>query len=496
MELHELLLSDLRKKLDEGEVTAKELADHFLSRIKDKDNELHSHLHVNEGVATDVSNLSDETGGSAFHGIPIGVKDVFCTKGMPTTAASNILKGYVPPYSATAIERLQGAVILGKHNLDEFAMGVSTESSAYGPSKNPWNPEYVPGGSSGGSAAAVAAGLTPVALGTDTGGSIRQPSAMCGVVGFKPTYGRISRYGVIAMCSSFDTVGIIGRSVADIAYTFDELVGPDGFDTTVIDAPKNPVSPEIIELHNAQKEDNRIGQPAGEAHNGLRIGIPKEYFETEGLSDEVRASVEVAIKAMEAEGATIKEVSLPHTNYAVPAYYIISPSEVSSNLARYDGIRYGVGVEKAESIDDAFRKAREVGLGAEAKRRIMIGTYALSAGYFDAFYIKAAKVRAMIKEDFDRVFTEVDVLVTPTAPTTAWKFGEKADPVSLYLADVFTAPASLAGVPAISVPCGVDGNGLPIGLQLIGKQEEDGALLRFANMHMLLNPFKEKPATF
>jgi len=397
-------------------------------------------------------------------GVPIALKDIFVTRNVPTTCASKILTNFVPPYDGTAVRKIKesGAVILGKTNMDEFAMGSSTENSAFGVTRNPWNTERVPGGSSGGSASAVAADQCIAALGTDTGGSIRQPAACCGIVGLKPTYGRVSRYGVIAFASSLDQVGPMTKDVTDCALMLEAIAGKDPRDSTSVDV---PVPVYTGRLNGGVK--------------GLRVGMPKEYF-IPGMQAEVEQSVKDAIGLLEKDGVEVVEVSLPHSEYAVAVYYIIATAEASSNLARYDGMRYGYRAS-AKDLTETYMKTRQEGFGPEVKRRIMLGTYALSAGYYDAYYLKAQKVRTLIKRDFDEAFQKCDVIVTPTTPTTAFKIGEKTqDPLQMYLSDIFTISVNLAGLPGLSLPCGFDGNGLPIGMQIIGRHFDEATMLRVA----------------
>jgi aspartyl-tRNA(Asn)/glutamyl-tRNA(Gln) amidotransferase subunit A len=395
-------------------------------------------------------------------GVPIAVKDMIVTRGLATTAASKILEGWVPPYDAGVVERLRaaGAIILGKVNCDEFAMGSSTERSAYQKTTNPWDLSRVPGGSSGGSSAAVAAGLCAASLGTDTGGSIRQPAAFCGVVGIKPTYGRVSRWGVIAFASSLDQVGPLARSVHDAALVLEAISGFDPRDSTSLDEPVPAYSQALT----------------GDV-KGLRIGLPKEYF-GEGIDADVRAALDTTIASLRERGATTVDISLPHTHLALTAYYIVAPAEASSNLARYDGIRFGKAAAQPKDLLDLYMRTRGAGFGPEVKRRIMLGTYALRSGYYDAYYKKAQQVRALIKRDFDEAFAQVDVILTPTTPTAAFPFGAKASPLDMYLADVFTLSCNLAGLPGISVPCGLTSAGLPIGAQLLGKPLDEATLLR------------------
>jgi aspartyl-tRNA(Asn)/glutamyl-tRNA(Gln) amidotransferase subunit A len=392
--------------------------------------------------------------------------------GVRCTCGSRILENYVPPFDATAVTRLRkaGAVITGKTNTDEFAMGSSTENSAYGPTHNPWSLDRVPGGSSGGSAAAVAARMIPAALGTDTGGSVRQPASFCGVTGIKPTYGRVSRYGLVAYGSSLDVVGAFGRSAADVAILFTTMAGPDPLDGTTADHPV----PEVLLPEGEQTAEGAL--------KGLRVGVPREYF-IAGIQAEVEGSVRAAVRALEALGAEAREVSLPHTEYALPVYYLIAPAEASANLARYDGIRYGPRLE-AEEMWDVYRRTRGSRFGPEVKRRIMLGTYALSAGYYDAYYGQAQKVRTLIKRDFETAFAQVDVIAAPVAPTTAFRIGEHGDdPLSMYLEDVYTLPANLAGIPGLTFPVGFDGEGLPVGMQLMGSRFKEETLFQVAHAY-------------
>ena len=397
--------------------------------------------------------------------MPVALKDNLCVSGMPTTAGSRILEGYRPPYSATVVERLEaaGAVILGKTNCDEFAMGSSTEHSAFGPSKNPWDPTRTPGGSSGGSAVAVAAGFTPIALGSDTGGSVRQPAALCGIVGLKPTYGRVSRYGLIAFASSLDQVSPFARTVADAALVADVIGGADPHDATC-----------------AAREAPACASRLGQDINGMRVGVPRHLLER-GVDPEVAAAFDAAILTLESLGASVSTVELPHSDYSIPVYYLVATAEASSNLARYDGVRYGFRAPGASTLGEVYAATRHAGFGAEVKRRIMLGTYALSAGYYDAFYLKAQQVRTLIRRDFEQALRQVDVIALPTSPTPAFRLGERLeDPLQMYLADVFTVGASLAGLPAISVPCGTTRQPLPIGLQLTGRAWEDATVCQIA----------------
>jgi aspartyl-tRNA(Asn)/glutamyl-tRNA(Gln) amidotransferase subunit A len=461
-----LSLATAAERLRRHELSSAELTEASLERIAQAEPRLHAFLTVSADEARRQAAAADERLArneplSAIDGIPIAIKDVFCTRGVRTTAASRILENFVPPYDATAVARLRsrGAVFVGKTNCDEFAMGSSTENSAFGVTRNPWDLGRVPGGSSGGSAVAVAASQCLGALGTDTGGSIRLPAAYCGVVGVKPTYGRVSRYGIVAYASSLDQAGPFARGVRDAAILLEALAGHDPSDSTSAAMPAAPYASEL------RRELTR-----------LRIGVPREYFE-EGMQPDVESSVREAIAVLESLGASVETVSLPHTRYAIATYYLIATAEASSNLARYDGIRYGRRAP-AETLLETYSRSRDQGFGAEVKRRIMLGTYALSAGYYDAYYGKAQKVRTLIRRDFDAAFERCDVLVAPTAPTTAFRLGEKlADPLAMYLSDVLTISVNLAGLPAMSLPCGVDGDGLPIGLQLIGKAFAEATLL-------------------
>ena len=464
-----------REQLRKGEVSARELTDQHLARIDAVDPTVHAFLEVTGQRARADADRIDaaRAAGEALPplaGIPLAIKDNLCTQGVRTTCSSRMLETFVPPYESTVTARLwqAGAVLLGKTNLDEFAMGSSTETSAFGPSRNPWNPERVPGGSSGGSAAAVAAGECIASLGSDTGGSIRQPASFCGVVGFKPTYGRVSRWGLVAFASSLDQVGPFTTSVADAAELLQVIAGEDPRDATCLRAP--------VPNYTAA-----LAQPVA----GLRVGLIKECFEQEGLDPQVKASVMAAASQLEALGCELVEVSCPRFNAGIATYYVIAPSEASANLARYDGVKYGYrasGDPASASLAAMTAQSRSEGFGDEVKRRILIGTYALSAGYVDAYYKKAQQVRTLIRRDFDAAFAGVDVLLTPTSPTTAFGFGAHAeDPLAMYLADLLTIPANLAGLPAINVPCGFDQQGLPIGLQLIGNVLAEERVLQVAH---------------
>jgi aspartyl-tRNA(Asn)/glutamyl-tRNA(Gln) amidotransferase subunit A len=466
-DLTQLSLTELRDALRRGDVNSTAVTQAMLDRIVAIDNEVKSYITLMDESALAQAAAADqrlaEGDDAPLLGIPIAVKDIICTEGTPTTAGSKILENFVPPYNAFVVERLEaaGAVILGKTNTDEFAMGSSTENSAFFATRNPWDLTRVPGGSSGGSAAAVAAGLAYGALGTDTGGSVRQPAALCGVVGLRPTYGRISRWGVVAFASTLDQVGTFGRTVADCAVLFAAVAGYDRRDSTSLNVP-------VPDVETALTGDI----------TGLRVGIPAEFF-VEGLDGEVETAVRQAIDQLEALGAKIKPISLPHTRYALPAYYLIAPAEASSNLGRYDGVVYGPRVEGMDMID-TVKQTRSL-FGPEVKRRIMLGTYALSAGYYDAYYGRALKVRTLIKRDFEAAFADVDVIAAPTSPTTAFKIGERtADPLSMYLADIFTLSLNLSASCGLSMPCGFDSQGLPIGLQLIGNTLQETTILNAA----------------
>jgi aspartyl-tRNA(Asn)/glutamyl-tRNA(Gln) amidotransferase subunit A len=461
-----------REQLNSGEVSARELTDHHLARIKAVDPTIHAFLEVTADRARADADRIDAARAAGeelppLAGVPLAIKDNLCTKGIRTTCSSRMLESFVPPYESTVTERLwnAGGVLLGKTNLDEFAMGSSTETSAFGPSRNPWDPDCVPGGSSGGSSAAVAAGEGLAALGSDTGGSIRQPASFCGVVGLKPTYGRVSRWGLVAFASSLDQVGPFATSVADAAEILQVIAGADPRDATCLKAPV----PDYLAA---------LRQPVA----GLRVGLVRECFEAEGLDPEVKASVMAAAAQLEALGCDLVDVSCPRFNDGIATYYVIAPSEASANLARYDGVKYGYRAEGTGSLAEMTSRSRAEGFGDEVQRRILIGTYALSAGYVDAFYKKAQQVRTLIRRDFNRAFETVDVLLTPTSPTTAFRFGAHSDdPLAMYLADLLTIPANMAGLPAISVPCGFDSKGLPIGLQLITGVLEEERLLQVAH---------------
>lgn len=469
-----MAIAEWRQQLERGEVSARELTDHHLARIDAVDPSVHSFLEITaERARADADRLDEARAAGEqlppLAGVPMAIKDNLCTKGILTTCSSRMLESFVPPYESTVTDRLwrSGAVLIGKTNLDEFAMGGSTETSAFGPTANPWNTAYVPGGSSGGSAAAVAAGECMASLGSDTGGSIRQPASFCGVVGLKPTYGRVSRYGLVAFASSLDQVGPFATSVSDAAELLQAIAGEDLRDSTCLKAPVPNYS-----------------EALGRSVSGLRIGVVRECFEHDGLDAQVKASVLAAADHLQSLGAELVDVSCPRFNDGIATYYIIAPSEASANLARYDGVKYGFRAADASTLAAMTARSRAEGFGSEVQRRILIGTYALSAGYVDAYYRKAQQVRTLIRRDFEAAFSSVDVLLTPTAPSTAFQSGANADdPLAMYLADLLTIPANLAGLPAINVPCGFDSKGLPIGLQLIGNVLEESMLLQVAHQY-------------
>jgi aspartyl-tRNA(Asn)/glutamyl-tRNA(Gln) amidotransferase subunit A len=469
-ELVRLTAVEARALLDRREISALELLEAHLAQIERLEPTLHAFITVAPELARRQARAADDRlargEGDLLTGIPVALKDVLCTVDAPTTAGSRILQGFRSPYDATVVARLraQDAVFVGKANTDEFAMGSSTENSAYGPTRNPWDPDRVPGGSSGGSAAAVAAGEAMVALGSDTGGSIRQPAGFCGIVGLKPTYGRVSRYGLVAFASSLDQIGPFGRTVADVAMLLQVIAGHDPADSTSVPLP-------VPDYRAALTGDIR----------GLRIGIPAEY-RVPGMDQAVERVIEDALALLQELGAELVPVSLPHTEYALATYYIIAPSEASANLARYDGVKYGLSLP-GETLLERYLRTRGEGFGPEVKRRIMLGTYALSAGYYDAYYVKAQKVRTLIKRDFDEAFARVDVIAAPTSPTVAFRLGERtADPLQMYLSDVFTIPANMAGLPAIAVPCGF-AHALPVSLQFMGRPFDEPTLLRVAHAY-------------
>ncbi|MFY9268737.1 MAG: Asp-tRNA(Asn)/Glu-tRNA(Gln) amidotransferase subunit GatA [Candidatus Manganitrophaceae bacterium] len=473
-EIHEAL----RKK----KISAREVVSAFFKRIESVDEKVHAYntLMQNEAVvqADRIDRAiarGEEIGPLA--GVPIALKDNLCIDGIRTTCSSKILEQYCPPYDATVVARLKeaGAIFLGKTNMDEFAMGSSTENSAFEKTKNPWDLSRIPGGSSGGSAAAVSAGVAAAALGSDTGGSIRQPASCCGVVGLKPTYGRVSRYGLVAFASSLDQIGPITRDVGDAALLMNVIGGHDPLDSTSADL-------SMPDLTSVLKGEIK----------GVRLGVPKEYF-IEGMDREVASAIHQAIETLRRLGATVTEISLPHTEYAVATYYILATAEASSNLARFDGVRYGYRTSQARDLLEMYMKSRQEGFGPEVKRRIMLGTYVLSAGYYDAYYKKAQQVRTLIKRDFDEAYKTVDVIVTPTAPTPAFRFGEKsADPLQMYLSDIFTISVNLAGIPAISIPCGFSSGGLPIGLQILGRPFDEEGIFRVASAFEQATDFHQR----
>jgi aspartyl-tRNA(Asn)/glutamyl-tRNA(Gln) amidotransferase subunit A len=468
-----LTIDGIRAAIADGKTTAAATASEFYTHIKKEDPSIGAFLTLSEERAIVQAERIDKLAAEGkplppLAGVPIAIKDVMVTRAVRTTAGSKILENFVPPYDCTAVARLEaaGAVMLGKLNCDEFAMGSSTENSAYHEVHNPRDKGRVPGGSSGGSAAAVAADMAIATLGSDTGGSIRQPASFCGVVGFKPTYGRVSRYGLIAFASSLDHIGPFAKTVKEVALVLRTIAGRDPMDSTSAEV---PVPDYVAELEKPVK--------------GLKVGVAKEYF-GEGLDVEVRAAVETAIQKLAELGCEVVPVSLPHTEYAIPTYYIVATAEASSNLARYDGVRYGFRSPKARTLFDMYRLSRDGGFGMEVKRRIMLGTYALSAGYYDAYYLKAQKVRTLLTRDFDEAFKKVDVIAAPTCPTPAFKLGEKVnDPLAMYLADIYTVTANLAGIPGISLPCGENHEKLPIGLQLLGRHFDEATLLRVAHVY-------------
>jgi len=481
-ELTRITASEARQLLESRAISSAELTEAHLERIRAVDGKVHGYLHVMEEVAREQARAADEAraDGTAgpLTGIPVALKDILCTTDAPTTAASKILEGYTSPYDATVVRKLReaGCVFLGKTNTDEFAMGSSTENSAFGPTRNPWNLDTVPGGSSGGSAAVVAAHEAPLSLGSDTGGSIRQPAGFCGVVGLKPTYGRVSRFGLIAFASSLDQIGPFSRTVADTALILNTIAGRDPADSTSVDV---------------EVPDYTAGLPYD--LKGKRIGIAREYT-VDGMEKGVSEAVDQAIRTLADLGAELVDVSLPHTEYALATYYITAPAEASANLARFDGIKYGNRKEES-TLQETYLRTRGEGFGAEVKRRIMLGTYALSSGYYDAYYVKAQKVRTLIKRDFDEAFEKVDAIVAPTSPTVAFGIGSRTDdPYQMYLADVFTIPANMAGIPGISVPCGLS-DGLPVGLQFLGKPFDEQGVLSVAHAYEQATDWHTKSPT-
>jgi aspartyl-tRNA(Asn)/glutamyl-tRNA(Gln) amidotransferase subunit A len=481
-ELIELTIAEASRLLRLHSISATELVTAHVEHIARVDSRVKAFLRFTpelyEKQAEEADRKLKREQGGPLTGIPVAIKDVLCVKGVETTAGSQILRGFKPPYTGTAVSRLfdEGAVMLGVTNCDEFAMGSSTENSGYFPTHNPWDLDRVPGGSSGGSAAAVAAGEAMIALGTDTGGSIRQPAAVCGVVGMKPTYGRVSRYGLIAFASSLDQIGPFARSVEDASLVLEAMAGHDPLDATSSDRP------------------NDVRRDFDKGVKGMRLGLPREYFEVDGMEPGVSAAVREAIKALEKAGAEIVDVTLPHTDYGLAAYYIIAPAECSSNLARFDGVKYGMSVQDVDNITDMYMRTRRQGFGTEVRRRIMLGTYALSSGYYDAYYLKAQKVRTLIKRDFDDAFAKCDAIVSATSPVVAFPIGSRtADPLSMYLCDVLTLGGNLAGLPGISVPCGMS-QGLPVGLQVLAPQWREDVALRVARAYEVASGVKAEVA--
>lgn len=464
--MHNHTLTQLREAINKGEISSEELTKHYLTRIRKADSNLNAFITVTEELALAAAKKADQQKDNRplLHGLPIAHKDIFCTKGIKTSCGSKMLDNFIAPYDATVVERFtaSGAILLGKTNMDEFAMGSSNETSYYGPTRNPWDLNTVPGGSSGGSAAVVAARLAPASTGTDTGGSIRQPAALCGITGLKPTYGRVSRFGMIAFASSLDQGGPFAQTAEDCALLLEAMAGFDPKDSTSID---KPVPHYQQSLHDSLE--------------GLTMGLPKEFF-GEGLDPTVEQSLQETIKTFEKLGVKIKEISLPHTHLAVPTYYVIAPAECSSNLARYDGVRFGFRHPNPKNLEDLYKQTRTQGFGDEVKRRILMGTYVLSSGYYDAYYLKAQQVRQLIANDFKEAFKDVDFIIGPTTPTPAFPIGEKADPISMYLCDLYTININLAGLPALSMPAGLKGK-LPIGVQLIGNHFEEARLLNAAH---------------
>ena len=470
MKLNQMTAHQLHQLLMRKEVTAREITEAVLRRVEEVEGRIHAYITPTPEMAleqADAADLRIQKGEAGpMTGIPTAIKDVICTRGVRTTCGSHILENFIPPYDATVTQKLRaaGAVFIGKSNMDEFAMGSSTENSFYGPTRNPWDLDRIPGGSSGGSAAAAAADECIVSLGSDTGGSIRQPAACCGVVGMKPTYGRVSRYGLVAFASSLDQIGPFSKDVRDTALLLNTISGHDPRDSTSVDLP-------VPDFTQALVDDVR----------GMVLGVPRETF-GQGVDPEVAGSVREAIEVLKRLGAKTVDVSLPHTDYALAVYYIIAPCEASSNLARYDGVKYGFRARGTEDLLDMYQETRWQGFGAEVKRRIMLGTYALSAGYYDAYYLKASRVRTLIRQDFEKAFETCDAIVLPTAPTPAFRIGEKVDdPLQMYLSDIFTIPCNLAGLPGLSLPCGFSREGLPIGLQVLGNFFQEEKILRVAH---------------
>jgi len=484
MELYQLTAHQLHEKLVNKEVTAREITESIYNRIEAVEQDVKAYITLTKEDALKQADKVDQKIANGeeiglLAGIPIAIKDNMSTEGVKTTCASQILHNYKPPYDATVIKKLaaEDYIMVGKTNMDEFAMGSSTENSGFHPTGNPWDLARVPGGSSGGSAAAVAAGEAIISLGSDTGGSIRQPAAFCGVVGLKPTYGLVSRYGLVAFASSLDQIGPFSKDITDCAIALNYIAGHDEFDST-----------------SANREVPDYTASLNQDITGMKIGVPSEHF-GDGIDQEVKDAVWAAIKKLEELGAEYEEVSLPHTDYALSAYYLIAPAEASSNLARYDGVRYGLRNEEAKGLVEMYKKTRQEGFGDEVKRRIMLGTYALSSGYYDAYYKKAQKVRTLVKQDFDRAFEKYDVLISPTTPTTSFKAGAKKDPLEMYLSDICTIPINLAGIPALSMPCGLDSNGLPIGLQIMGSHFGEEKILQIAHAFEQATDYHKKQAS-
>lgn len=480
--MHQYTLAELIKGLRKKDFSSVELTKHYLDRINTLDKDINSYITVTDELAMQQAEAADKllASGNApeLCGVPMAHKDIFCTDGVRTSCASKMLDNFIAPYNATVIEKFNqaGSVMLGKTNMDEFAMGSSNETSFYGPVKNPWDLECVPGGSSGGSAAAVAALLAPASTGTDTGGSIRQPASLCGLTGLKPTYGRVSRYGMIAFASSLDQAGPITRTAEDAAILMNIMAGLDEKDSTSMDHPSEDYTVSL---------DNSL--------EGLKVGLPKQYFTSE-LDSDIAQLIDDAIKHLESAGATMKEVDLPHSEQAISAYYVIAPAEASANLSRFDGVRYGHRCDNPKDLHDLYTRTRAEGFGDEVKRRILVGTYALSAGFYDAYYRKAQQVRRLIKNDFTNAFNEVDIILGPTAPATTFKLGSKtSDPVQMYLEDIYTIAVNLAGIPGMSIPCGFK-NGLPVGMQLIGKAFDEARLLNVAHQYQQLTDWHTKIA--
>ncbi len=482
MTVPEKTIEHIAGQLARGETTARAVTTNALDAAEGLNETLNAFLQIDrQGATRRAEELDKSVGkqdGETLRGVPIAIKDNICVRGLRATCGSRILAGYHPQYDATVIERLRaaGAVVIGKTNCDEFAMGSSNENSAFGPVRNPWDTERVPGGSSGGSAAAVAARIVPVSLGSETGGSVRQPAALCGIVGLKPTYGRVSRYGLVAFGSSLDQVSVFGLTVRDAALVLQTIAGRDAHDATTADVAVPDYASEL----------------AGDI-SGARIGVPRALL-GEGVDAEVRASVESAIATYRELGAEIVDVELPHAKYSIAVYYIIATAEASSNLARFDGVRYGHRTEEGDNLQKMYRRTRDEGFGAEVKRRIMLGTYVLSSGYYDAYYLKAQQVRTLIKRDFLNAFAACDAILTPTTPTPAFRLGEKTDdPLAMYLSDIYTCMANLAGIPGISVPCGLSSDGLPIGFQLMGRHWGEPDILRLAHAYEHAHPLTERP---